>query len=356
MEVVHDDDMLRKYVEAAVDISPERPILIDKFLENAIETEADALSDGTDAFIPAVMEHIELAGVHSGDAACVIPPVHIPQRHVDTIEEYTRKIALHLNVVGLINIQYAICKDTVYILEANPRASRTVPLVSKVCNIPMARIATQLALGRKLKELGVRRRPIPHYGVKEAVFPFNMFPEVDPVLGPEMRSTGEVLGMADNPGLSFYKAQEAAKQRLPEKGIVLITVAEPDRAGALEAARAFSKLGFGIKATRGTREYLATHGIDSELILKQHEGRPNITDAIKNGEIQLVVNTPSGRLSAIDDSYIRKAAIKYGVTYITTTRAAVAAAEGIEAYRKGHGKVKSLQEYHADILRGSSVR
>jgi len=356
MEVVHDDEMLRKYVEAAVDISPERPILIDKFLENAIETEADALSDGTDAFVPAIMEHIELAGVHSGDSACVIPPVHIPQRHIDTIEEYTRKIALHLNVVGLINIQYAICKDKVYILEANPRASRTVPLVSKVCNIPMARIATQLALGRKLKELGVRRRTIPHYGVKEAVFPFNMFPEVDPVLGPEMRSTGEVLGMADNPGLSFYKAQEAAKQRLPEKGTVLITVAEPDRAGALEVALAFSRLGFAIKATRGTRDYLAAHGIDSELILKQHEGRPNITDAIKNGEIQLVVNTPSGRLSAVDDSYIRKAAIKYGVTYITTTRAAVAAAEGIEAYRKGHGKVKSLQEYHADIIRGSNVR
>ena len=353
MEVVHDDEMLRKYVEAAVDISPERPILIDKFLENAIETEADALSDGTDAFVPAIMEHIELAGVHSGDSACVIPPVHIPQKHIDTIEDYTKKIALHLNVVGLINIQYAICKDKVYILEANPRASRTVPLVSKVCNIPMARIATQLILGKKLKELGLKRSHIPHYGVKESVFPFNMFPEVDPVLGPEMRSTGEVLGMADNPGLAFYKAQEAAKQHLPVKGTVLITVAEPDRDGALEVGRTFSRLGFAIKATRGTREYLADHGIESELILKQHEGRPNITDAIKNGEIQLVVNTPSGRLSAEDDSYIRKAAIKYGVTYITTTRAAVAAAEGIAAYKKGHGKVKSLQEYHADILRGS---
>ena len=356
MEIVHDDEMLCRYVGAAVDISPERPILIENFLDNAIECEADALSDGSDAFVPAVMEHIELAGIHSGDSACIIPPVHIPQKHIDTIEEFTRRIALKLNVVGLINIQYAIYQDTVYILEANPRASRTVPLVSKVCNIPMARIATQLMLGKKLSQLGLQRRPIPHYGVKESVFPFNMFPEVDPILGPEMRSTGEVLGMADDPGLAFYKAQEAAKQHLPDKGTVLITVSEADRPGALEVARAFAKLGFAIKATVGTRQYLAEHGVDSELILKQHEGRPNITDAIKNGEIQLVVNTPSGRLSVVDDSYIRKTAIKYNVSYITTTRAALAAAEGIAAYLKGHVGVKSLQEYHADILSGSNAK
>ena len=349
MEVVHDEEMLREYVEAAVEISPERPILIDKFLENAIEAEADAIADGTDAFVPAVMEHIELAGVHSGDSACVIPPVSIPQNHIDTIDEYTRKIAVALNVVGLMNIQYAICNDTVHVLEANPRASRTVPLVSKVCNIPMARLATQVMLGKKLTDLDLRRRPIPHFGVKEAVFPFDMFPEVDPVLGPEMRSTGEVLGMADNPGLAFYKAQEAAKQYLPSEGTVLITVSPRDRAGGLEAAQHFSALGFAIKATVGTREYLAGHGINPEVILKEHEGRPNITDAIKNGEIQLVVNTPSGKLSVEDDSYIRKAAIKYKVPYITTIAAAVSAAKGIAAYRKGHGKVKSLQEYHADI-------
>ncbi len=348
MEVVHDKEMLREYVEAAVEISPERPILIDKFLENAVEAEADAIADGTDAFVPAVMEHIELAGVHSGDSACVIPPVSIPQKHIDTIEEYTKKIAVELHVVGLMNIQYAICNDTVYILEANPRASRTVPLVSKVCNIPMARLATQVMLGKKLADLNLRRRPIPHFGVKEAVFPFDMFPEVDPVLGPEMRSTGEVLGMADNPGLAYYKAQEAAKQYLPAEGTVLITVSPRDRAGGLEAAQHFSALGFAIKATAGTREYLADHGVNSELILKEHEGRPNITDAIKNREIQLVVNTPSGKLSVEDDSYIRKAAIKYKVPYITTTAAAVSAAKGIAAYRKGHGKVKSLQEYHAD--------
>jgi carbamoyl-phosphate synthase large subunit len=349
MEVVSDEEMLREYVEAAVGISPERPILIDKFLENAIEAEADAIADGTDAFVPAVMEHIELAGIHSGDSACVIPPVSIPEKHVATIEEYTRKIAVELNVIGLMNMQYAIHEDIVYVLEANPRASRTVPLVSKVCNIPMARIATQVMLGKKLADLGLQRKPVPHFGVKEAVFPFNMFPEVDPILGPEMRSTGEVLGIADNPGLAYYKAQEAAKQQLPSEGTVLITVSELDRAGGLEAARHFSTLGFTIKATVGTREYIAEHGIDSELILKEHEGRPSITDAIKNGEIQLVVNTPSGKLSIEDDSYIRKAAIKYNVPYITTTIAAIAAAKGIAAYRKGHGQVKSLQEYHRDI-------
>jgi carbamoyl-phosphate synthase large subunit len=349
MEVVHDEDMLREYVEKAVDVSPERPILIDKFLENAIETEADAIADGTDAFVPAVMEHIELAGVHSGDSACVIPPVSIPRRHIDTIEEYTRKIAIEMNVVGLMNIQYAIANDTVYILEANPRASRTVPLVSKVCNISMARLATQVMLGKKLSELNLQRRPIPHFGVKEAVFPFNMFPEVDPVLGPEMRSTGEVLGLAENYGLAFYKAQVAASQLLPLEGTVLITVAERDRNGALEAARRFAELGFKIKATKGTQKYLADHGVEAEPILKMHEGRPNITDAIKNGEIQLVVNTPAGKLSVTDDSYIRKAAIKYKVPYITTTAAAIAAAKGIGAHRQGRGEVRSLQKYHADI-------
>ena len=349
MKVIHDDEMLREYVEAAVGVSPERPILIDRFLDNAIEAETDAIADGTNAFVPAVMEHIELAGIHSGDSACIIPPVSIPQKHIDTIEEYTRKIAVELNVIGLMNIQYAIHEDRVYVLEANPRASRTVPLVSKVCNIPMVRIATQVMLGKKLSDFSLQRRPIPHFGVKEAVFPFDMFPEVDPLLGPEMRSTGEVLGMADNAGLAFFKAQEAAKQRLPLEGTVLITVNELDRARALEVTRRFSELGFKLKATSGTRQYLAEHDIDAELILKQHEGCPNIVDAINDGEIQLVVNTPSGKLSAEDDSYIRKAAIKCRVPYITTTAAAVAAAKGIAAYRQGHSVVKSLQEYHTDI-------
>ena len=349
MEVVHDEEMLKRYVSVAVDVAPERPILIDKFLENAIEAEADAIADGTEAFVPAVMEHIELAGIHSGDSACVIPPISIPAKHLDTIYEYTRRIAVELNVVGLMNIQYAIADDTVYILEANPRASRTVPLVSKVCNISMARIATQVMVGKRLADLDLKRQSIPHFGVKEAVFPFNMFPEVDPLLGPEMRSTGEVLGMADSFGLAFYKAQEGAQQVLPSEGSVLITVSEKDRPAVLEVAREFDNLGFKIKSTIGTHTFLSEHDIQSELILKMHEGRPNIVDGIKNKEIHLVINTPSGKLSKYDDSYIRKAAIKYKVPHITTLAAALAAARGIAAYRQGKDSVRSLQEYHAGI-------
>ena len=349
MEVIYDEEMLEQYVQAAVDVTPERPILIDRFLENALEAEADALSDGSETFVPAVMEHIEQAGVHSGDSACVIPPVTIPERHLDTIKEYTQRIARELGVVGLMNMQYAIAKEVVYVLEANPRASRTVPLVSKVCNVSMARTATELMMGRRLADLSLEEKHIPHFGVKEAVFPFNMFPEVDPLLGPEMRSTGEVLGMADSFGMAFYKAEEAAKQVLPKEGAVLITVASKDRENIPEAAREFSQLGFAIKATGGTRDFLAENGIGSELILKLHEGRPNIDDAIKNREIQLVINTPIGKASQHDDSYIRKAAIKYKVPYITTTAAASAAAKGIAAFKRGKSGVKSLQEYHADI-------
>lgn len=272
MEVIYDEEMLERYVAAAVDVTPERPILIDRFLENALETEADALSDGKEAFVPAVMEHIEQAGIHSGDSACVIPPVSISESHLQTIEEYTRKIAQELHVVGLMNMQYAISHETVYVLEANPRASRTVPLVSKVCNVSMARIATQMMMGKKMQDLGLQKRNIPHYGVKESVFPFNMFPEVDPLLGPEMRSTGEVLGLADSFGMAFYKAEEAAKPSLPEKGTVMITVAAKDRSQELvEVAREFTRLGFAIRATRGTGRVLADNGIASEMILKLHE-------------------------------------------------------------------------------------
>ncbi len=348
MEIVHDEDELKMYVTAAVGVTPDRPILIDRYLENAIETEADALADGGNVFIPAIMEHIEYAGTHSGDAACVIPPVSIPQKHIDTIEEYTRRIASELGVVGVMNIQYAICRDVVYVLEANPRASRTVPLVSKVCGIPMANLATQLMLGKSLKDLELKRRCIPHFGVKEAVFPFSMFPEVDPLLGPEMRSTGEVLGIAGSFGLAFWKAQEAVTP-LPTHGTVLITVVESDRPAVGELARQFHNLGFKIVATVGTHAFLSSQGIPSVDILKEHEGRPNISDAIKNKEIQLVINTPSGKLSKYDDSYIRKAAIKYRVPYITTLAAAMAAVKGIAAYREGKSDVRALQEYHADI-------
>ncbi len=349
MEVVHDEDMLRHYVAAAVEVTPERPILIDKFLENAIEAEADAIADGTDAFVPAVMEHIELAGIHSGDSACVIPPVSIPQKHLKTIEDYTKKIATQLNVVGLMNMQYAIAGDTVYVLEANPRASRTVPLVSKVCGLSMARLATQVMLGKKLTELNLTHKNIPHFGVKESVFPFNMFPEVDPLLGPEMRSTGEVLGLADSYPMAFFKAQQATQVSLPSEGTVLITVVDDDKPAAVELAKEFEKLSFKIIATEGTYNRLTDKGITCEHVLKMQEGRPNIADAIKNGEIQLIINTPSGKLSKYDDSYIRKTAIRHKIPYITTTAAASAAVKGIAARQKAAVTVKSLQDYHAGI-------
>jgi carbamoyl-phosphate synthase large subunit len=349
MEVVHDEEMLRQYIAAAVDITPEKPILIDKFLDNAIEAEADAISDGKDVFVPSVMEHIEYAGIHSGDSACVIPTISISDKHLATIHEYTRKIAQELNVIGLMNMQYAIADDQVYVLEANPRASRTVPIVSKVCNISMARIATEVIMGKSVVaklEIG----KIPHFGVKESVFPFNMFHEVDPLLGPEMRSTGEVLGIADSFGLAYFKAQEATRTSLPTSGTVLISVREQDRPAVLEVARRFSKLGFKILATEGTNNFLNENGIESTFIKKLYEGRPNILDSVTNREINLVINTPIGKVSEKDDSYIRKAAIKHKTPYITTLAAALASAIGIEAYKEAKpGSIKHLQDYHLDI-------
>lgn len=349
MKIILDEDMLEEYVTRAVDVSPDRPLLLDKFLEDAIESEADAISDGTDAFVPAVMQHIEYAGIHSGDSACVIPPVVIEKEHKKTIYDYTRRLAMELNVVGLLNIQYAIYEDVVYILEANPRASRTVPLVSKVCDISMARIATQILLGQKLSDFNLRNRSIKHYGVKEAVFPFNMFPAIDPLLGPEMRSTGEVLGLADSYGMAFFKSQEATQSPLPVQGTVLITIADRDKNRIIEFAGNFRDMGFNILSTGGTKQFLEKHGVPATLILKVHEGRPNIIDAIKNGEIDLVVNTPAGRLSEYDDSYIRKDAIKYGIPYITTTSAALSATKGIKERQNGKYLVRSLQDYHSAI-------
>jgi len=349
MKIVIDEEMLVEYVAAAVDVSPDRPLLIDKFLEDAIEAEADAISDGKNAFVPAIMQHIEYAGIHSGDSACVIPSVIISEKNRNTIYEYTKKIAIELNVVGLMNIQYAIYENKVYILEANPRASRTVPLVSKVCNISMANIATHILLGKKLSEFNLKDKKIDHFGVKEAVFPFNMFPNVDPLLGPEMRSTGEVLGLADNYALAFFKSQEATQTILPIKGTVLITIADRDKEKIIETAKNFQDLNFKIIATGGTKKFLENNGIKAELIKKVYEGRPNIVDAIKNNQINLVVNTPAGKLSEYDDSYIRKASIKHKVPYITTTSAALAATKGIKDRRNGEYKVKSLQEYHLGI-------
>ncbi|NLM78161.1 MAG: carbamoyl-phosphate synthase large subunit [Ruminococcaceae bacterium] len=359
MEVVLDENMLKRYMEAATGVTPDRPILIDRFLSHAIEAEADAIADGADAFVPTVMEHIELAGIHSGDSACVIPPVSISREHVQTIMDYTRQIARELHVVGLMNMQYAIADDIVYVLEANPRASRTVPLVSKVCNISMARLATEMIMGRfegRDSSVGhLRHNKIHHYGVKEAVFPFSMFPEVDPVLGPEMRSTGEVLGLADTYELAYFKSQEAIGLPLPTAGTVLISVADQDKPESLLVARAFEAIGFTIFATEGTCRYFEENGITSVAVKKLFEGRPNILDHITNREISLVINTASGRRSQFDDSYIRKAAIRYKIPYITTMTAAIASARGIAAFlEKGISpeQIKSLQAYHAGIEPG----
>jgi len=348
MEVVYDDKMLLDYAKTAVDVSPEYPMLIDKFLEHAIETEVDAIADGEDVYIAAVMEHIELAGVHSGDSACVIPPRNISKRNLAEIEDYTKKIADALQVVGLMNIQYAIADGKVYILEANPRASRTVPLVSKVTGVPIAKIATKVLLGKKLIDLlteDMVKKEIPYFAVKEAVFPFNMFHDVDPVLGPEMKSTGEVMGIASSFGLAFYKAQEAAGMKLPAEGTVLISVTDNDRKDILEVATRLKKIGFQILATSGTKAFLDKNGVASDLALKLHEVRPNITDDIYNGRIQMVINTPTGRSGKYADSYIRKAAIQHKIPYITTTAAAMATVAGIETVKSGDVGVESIQEY-----------
>ena len=354
MEVVYDDESMIGYMQAAVGVTPDRPILIDRFLNHAMECEADAISDGTNAFVPAVMEHIELAGVHSGDSACIIPSVHISAENVETIKEYTRKIAEEMHVKGLMNMQYAIENGKVYVLEANPRASRTVPLVSKVCNIRMVPIATDIITseltGRPSPIPTLKEQVIPNYGVKEAVFPFNMFQEVDPILGPEMRSTGEVLGLSSSYGEAFYKAQEATQSKLPLEGTVLISVNRKDKEEVVEVARLFHEDGFHIVATGATYELIREAGIPAEYVKKRSEGRPNTLDLITNGKIDLIVNSPVGKDSVNDDSYLRKAAIKGKIPYMTTIAAARATAKGIR-YVKTHesGEVKSLQELHSEI-------
>ncbi len=354
MEVVYHDASLTDYMKAAVGVTPDRPILIDRFLNHAVECEADAISDGTHAFVPAVMEHIELAGIHSGDSACIIPSRHISEENVATIKEYTRKIAEEMHVRGLMNMQYAIENDRVYVLEANPRASRTVPLVSKVCNIRMVPLATEIITaditGRPSPVPELKEQDIPYYGVKEAVFPFNMFPEVDPILGPEMRSTGEVLGLSVSVGEAFFKSQEATQTRLPLSGTVLISVNRRDKAEVVEVGRAFKEAGFKILATGNTCALLNEAGIEAKLVKKLYEGRPNVLDFITNGEIDLIINSPVGDDSAHDDSYLRKAAIKKKIPYMTTIAAARATVEGILYVQKaGNGEVHSLQTLHGLI-------
>ncbi|HIV17456.1 MAG TPA: carbamoyl-phosphate synthase large subunit [Candidatus Alectryocaccobium stercorigallinarum] len=354
MEVVYDDEAMADYMKAAVGVTPDRPILIDRFLNNALECEADAICDGAHAFVPAVMEHIELAGIHSGDSACIIPSVHISAENVATIKEYTRKIAEEMHVRGLMNMQYAIENGKVFVLEANPRASRTVPLVSKVCNIRMVPLATEIITneltGNPSPVPSLKEKNIPYYGVKEAAFPFNMFPEVDPILGPEMRSTGEVLGLAPTYGEAFIKSQEGVQSSLPTKGTVLISVNRNDKPRVVELAKKFHKLGFNLLATGTTCDMIEAAGIPVKKIKKLYEGRPNILDAISNGKIQMIVNTPSGKESAHNDSYLRKGAIKSKIPYMTTMAAAFAAADGLLTIKNApEGNIKSLQELHASI-------
>jgi len=351
MQIIYDEAMLRDYAIEAIQVSPEHPMLIDRFLEQAVEAEVDAISDGENTFVAAVMEHIELAGVHSGDSACAIPSRTIKKEHLNIIEKYTSAIAKELNVVGLMNIQYAICDNKVYILEANPRASRTVPIVSKVTGIPIAHIATQIMLGKKIKDFPeLKTHKLPYVAVKEAVFPFNMFPEVDPLLGPEMRATGEVMGIGDTFGLAFYKAAEAAGSKLPLNGNVLLTIADKDKPFLIPIAQRIKKLGFSIYATKGTAGFLKENGIQNTEIKKLHEGRPNITDAVKNKEINLIINTPVGRSGKYDDSYIRRTAIQHKIPYITSLTAAEASVGGIESVTKTKSSPKPLQDYLKELV------
>ncbi len=354
MEVVYDDEAMADYMKAAVGVTPDRPILIDRFLNNALECEADAISDGTHAFVPAVMEHVELAGVHSGDSACIIPSVHISEENVKTIKEYTRKIAEEMHVRGLMNMQYAIEKGKVYVLEANPRASRTVPLVSKVCNVRMVPIATDIITseltGRPSPVPQLKEQDIPYFGVKEAAFPFNMFQEVDPILGPEMRSTGEVLGLSPDYGEAFFKAQEGVGATLPMSGKVLMSVNRKDKEEIVDLAKRYADNGFEIVATGTTCDLINEAGIKAEKIKKLYEGRPNVLDGITNGDFALIINSPCGKESVHDDSYLRKAAIKTKTPYMTTIAAAKATIEGIEYLRNNAScEIKSLQQLHSEI-------
>ena len=361
MEVIYDEATLKEYVEKAVGVTPDRPLLIDRFLKNALECEADALADSTHVYIPAVMEHVELAGIHSGDSACVIPPVSIPQNNLDTIKEYTKKIAENLHVCGLMNMQYAIEDGKVYVIEANPRASRTVPLVSKVCDTQMARLATRMMLGESLESLGLKDKVIPYHGAKEAVLPWNRFPGVDPILGPEMRSTGEVLGLAENFPLAFYKAEEAAGSELPhapaawENKKVLISLSNKEslKEQVLTIGKTLKDLGFTLIATEGTADFYNANGIKCGIVNKIGGGRPDVIDMVMNKEVCLVINTPRAQRNYAEDrKTIRKACLKYKVPYITTLAGALAAVKGIEAVKNGNGGeggVRSLQEYHSLI-------
>ncbi len=347
MEIVYDEGSLRDYFEKAARVAPDHPVLIDRFLEDAFEGDVDALADGTRCVIGGVMQHIEDAGVHSGDSACVLPPYLIGDRQVDEMRRYTKAFAAALGVVGLINVQYAIKDGVVYVLEVNPRGSRTVPFVSKATGVPLAKLAAAVMTGHTLDELGVPDDlPLPGVAVKEAVFPFTKLPGVDTILGPEMRSTGEVMGLADSFGMAFAKAQIAADGSLPLAGGIFVTVNDSDKPTVLPIARRFHEMGFRLTATEGTARYLRTRGVPAERVAKVHEGRPNAIDLIVSGDVQLLINTPLGKFTQADDYAIRRAALMHRVPYTTTMSAASAACDAIIALRSRTGSVRSLQEWH----------
>ena len=343
MAIINNYQELKEYISKDIEISEDKPLLIDRFLNNALECEADALCDGKEAFVPAIMEHIELAGVHSGDSACVIPPVRLTEHQKELIETYMKKIAIELGVVGLINVQFAVENNVIYVLEANPRASRTVPIISKVAGIPMAKIATLLMEGRSLASFNLKKPNFDFYAVKQAVLPFNKFPNTDPVLGPEMKSTGEVMGIADTFEYAYYKAEESAGLFMPLKGTVLLSCDKKDEK-LLETAKVLENIGFKIIATRGTYDFLQSNNIKSEFIFKESEGRPNITDLIINGELNLIIDTPGSKSLKSDGALIRKSAVKYGIPYVTTIDAALAATNGIKAAQSAVSRLRSLQE------------
>jgi carbamoyl-phosphate synthase large subunit len=368
MRIVYDPEELKEWIKEAVEVSNDRPILIDKYLENSIELDVDAVADGEDVLIGAVMEHIEEAGVHSGDSAAAIPTYTLDKETVERVKDYVRKLALSLDVKGLINIQFAIKDGEIYVLEVNPRSSRSVPYVSKSVGYPLAQLAAKIGVGKKLRQLvpevfkrieegnlhyasDFLPKNFPFWTVKEVVFPWDRFPEEDPVLGPEMKSTGEVMGIDKTFGLAYYKAQLAAGMRLPTEGKVFLSVADKDKPRLLEIAKEFQRLGFKILATRGTHKFLKEHGIESEMVLKYSEGRPNIVDLILNKEVHLIINTPSGKRERSDAYYIRRAAVQEKIPYYTTLRAAQAVLEAIKDFKKAGGKLEvyALQDIFSQI-------
>jgi carbamoyl-phosphate synthase large subunit len=358
MKLVYDTAELLQYIEEAVMVTEDKPLLIDRFLEDAVELDVDAVSDGDDVLVGAVMEHIEEAGIHSGDSATCIPPYTLPEKIIIEVKRQTKELARALNVYGLMNVQFAVKDGEIYVIEVNPRASRTVPFVSKAVGYPLAKIASKIIVGKKLREIipevfeikephpatDFKGKDLHHYSIKEVVFPWNRFPEVDPLLGPEMKSTGEVMGIDEDFGMAFYKAQAAAGSVLPQDGNVFISVADRDKPNIVEIAKKLVELGFSIYATEGTHRYLQEKGIPSVRVSKLSEERPNVVDRIRNGEINIIINTPSGKRERSDAYFIRRAAVEHKIPYFTTVRAAKAAVEAINSYKNKSFTVRAIQE------------